>query len=248
MTAPASRQEFIDYCLRHLGQGALTINVTDEQIDDRVDEALQYFREFHYDGTEEMVMKYQITDTDLANRYIPIPDNVLGITKILPLAGVNMSSNLFNIQYQMMITAIPDFTNAGLAQFYQSMQYLDMMNIILNGEVLIRFNRNTNKLYLDYDWISKARAGDWIVIVGYSIVDPDAYTETYNDRMFKKLATAHIKYQWGVNMGIKFTGMQLPGGIQLSGYQMMQDALKEIEDVEQQIRDTYEVPPMFIMA
>ena len=142
MTVPSTRQEFIDYCLRHLGQGALTINVTDEQIDDRVDEALQFFREFHYDGTEEMVMKYQITDTDLANRYIPIPDNVIGITKILPLAGVNMSANLFNIQYQMMITAIPDFTNAGLAQFYQSMQYLDMMNMILNDfwRHLVRMN------------------------------------------------------------------------------------------------------------
>lgn len=248
MSSPASRQEFIDYCLRKLGNGVLTINVTDEQIEDRVDEAFQFFREFHYDGTEEMVMKYQITDTDIANRYVPIPTNVLGITRVLPLAGINMSANLFNIQYQMMITAIPDFTNAGLAQFYQSMQYLDMMNLILNGEVIIRFNRNTNKLYLDYDWLAKAQAGTWIVIVGYAIVDPDAYTETYNDRMLKKLATAYIKYQWGVNMGIKFTGMQLPGGVQLNGYQMMQDAEKEIEEIEQKIRDTYEVPPSMILA
>lgn len=248
MSAPTNRQEFIDYCLRALGRGALKINVTDEQIDDRVDDALQYFREFHYDGTEEMVMKYQLTDTDITNRYVPVPDNVLGITKILPLSGISSSAGIFNVQYQMMITAIPDFSNAGLATFYQSMQYLDMMNMILNGEVLIRFNRNTDKLYLDYNWLSKAKAGDWIVIVGYSIVDPDSYVKTYNDRMFKKLATAHIKHQWGINMGAKFTGMQLPGGIQLNGYQMIQDANAEIAAAEQEIQDRYSEPPQFIMA
>ncbi len=92
-----------------------------------------------------------------------------------------------------------------------------------------------------------ANVGEWLVIEGYIIVDPDTYSDVYNDRMLKKLATAYIKRQWGNNMK-KFGGMQLPGGIMMNGQQIYDEAVQEIEALEQQIRDTYEEPPQFILG
>lgn len=81
MSKPSSRQELIDYCLRKLGAPVLEINLADEQIDDLVDDALQYFQERHFDGVERMYLKYKITEEDL-NRGKAQGSNGIGLSLI----------------------------------------------------------------------------------------------------------------------------------------------------------------------
>jgi hypothetical protein len=119
--------------------------------------------------------------------------------------------------------------------------------MLFSGETPIRFNRHTDKLYIDWDWSADIEVGEYIVIEGYIIVDPNTYTDIYNDRMLKKLATAYIKRQWAANMS-KFAGMQLPGGVTMNGIAMYQDAMNEIKDIEELIRNTHEEPPQFLVG
>jgi hypothetical protein len=127
------------------------------------------------------------------------------------------------------------------------MQHLATLDLIFTGETPIRFNRLTNKLYIDMDWGADIQAGEYIIIEGFVVTDPSAYTRVWNDRLLKKLATAYVKKQWGVNMK-KYAGMQLPGGITMNGQQIFDEAVKEIAEVEQNIRDTYEAPPAFLVG
>jgi hypothetical protein len=153
---------------------------------------------------------------------------------------------MFDLRYQLRLHELYDFTSTSYVNYVLTMQHIRTLDMLFSGEQPIRFNRHTDKLYIDMNW-PMANAGEWLVIEGYIIVDPDSYSDVYNDRMLKKLATAYIKRQWGNNMK-KFGGMQLPGGIMMNGQQIYDEAVQEIEALEQQIRDTYEEPPQFILG
>lgn len=245
MSTPETREEFKDWCLRELGHPVININVDDDQVEDRIDEAFQFFRDFHFDGVERWYLPHEVTAEDITNRYISISDNIIGITKIFSL-GSSQVRNMFDLQYQMRLNDMSLLTTGSIVYFTQMQQHLRLLDMTFNGEQPIRFNRTTGKVYIDMDW-SKATVGQFIILEGYIIIDPDTYVKLYNDRLLKKLAMLYIKKQWGSNMR-KFGGLQLPGGVILNGKEIYDEAVAEIQLLEQQIRDAYEEPPAMMIG
>lgn len=247
MAIPTTREQLKDWCLRQLGFPVIEINIDDDQIDDRIDEALQYFQNFHFDGVERVYLKHQITADDVTNKYIPLTDSIIGVIRIFPYSASNTTVNMFDYQYQIRLNDLYMLTSTSMVNYVLMQQHLRMLDMLLNGEAPIRFNRHTNRLYIDWDWATDAVVGQWVIVEAYAILNPDTYTDVYNDRMLKKYATALIKRQWGNHLK-KYGGMQLPGGITMNGQQIYDEAIAEIKEIEDYIRDTYEQPPMFIMG
>ena len=245
MSVPNNREQLIDWCLRQLGHPVLEINVDPDQVEDCVDMAFQYFQDFHFDGVERTYFKHLITQQDITNRYLPIPDNIIGVTRIFPYGSTNATVNMFDLRYQLRLHELYDFTSTSYVNYVMTMQHIRTLDMLFSGEQPIRFNRHTNKLFLDWNWDQyAAEAGTYVIIEGYTIIDPNSFSKVYNDRLLKKLTTAYIKKQWGTNMK-KFQGMQLPGGIMMNGQQIYDEAVQEIADLEQLIRNTHEEPPIF---
>ena len=275
MSKPASRQQLIDYCLRRLGAPVLEINVDDDQIDDLVDDALQYFQERHFDGVERMYLKYKITQEDInrgrgrnsdgvgvttttatsnvagigtvsynfyeTSNYIQVPDSVIGIEKIFKFDTSSISGGMFSIKYQLFLNDLYYFNSVELLQYAMVKSYLEDIDFLLTTDKQLRFNKRQNRLYLDLDWASQ-KADQYIVIDCYRILDPNTFTNVYNDSFIKKYLTALIKKQWGQNL-IKFRGVKLPGGVELNGREIYEDAEKELEDIKQRMSLEYELPP-----
>jgi hypothetical protein len=240
MTIPTSRALFKEWCLKKLGKPVITINVSDDQVDDRIDEALKYYYDYHFDGTEKTYYKYQLTQPDIDAKSIPAPENLLGVVGVFPVLGSYAGSNIFNIQYQIALNEIWSLTSIQLTPYYMAMEHLALINELFVGNQRVRFNRHTDKIYIDMDW-KQAAVGKWIVVEGYMLVDPDTYTDAWSDRWLQLYATAKIKEQWGNNLS-KFTGMQLPGGVQFNGQQIKEEALAEIKDLEARMITEFSLP------
>ena len=251
MATPTSRATLIEYCKRRLGDPVIEINVDEDQLEDRVDEALQYYREFHSDATVRTYLKHQITAQDVTNEYITLANNIIFVSKMFPLQSSFQSSrNFFDIKYQMMLNDIADLMNfAGdLAYYEQMQQYLSLLDMKLNGHPQVQFARRQNRLYIFGDFVDKdIKAGDYIVAEVYTIIDPNTHTSVFNDMFVKEYTTALIKQQWGTNL-IKFDGMQLPGGVVLNGRQIYDDATGEIERLRENLRLEQELPPDFFVG
>ena len=251
MAPPNSRDTLIDYCKRRLGDPVLEINVDEGQIEDRVDEAIQYYQEYHSDATIRTYLKHLVTATDVANEYIPISTDILYISQLFPTSSSFGSSvNFFDIKYQMMLNDIADLQNfAGDLAYYEQMnQYLSMLDMKLNGTPQVQFSRHQDRLYIFGDFADKdIKAGEYLVAEVYTILDPDTHTSIYNDMWLKEYTTALIKQQWGMNL-IKFEGIQLPGGVVLNGRQLYDDASTEIENLRQRIREEHEFPADFFVG
>mgnify|MGYP003136123591 CR=1 FL=1 len=251
MAAPNSRQTLIDHCLRKLGQPVIEVNVDPDQLEDRVDEALQYYQEFHSDATVKTYLKHEITETDVSNEYISVSNNVIFIARLFPVStSFNNSVNFFDIKYQMMLNDIADLQNfAGDLSYYDHMQqYLSLLDMKLNGHPQVNFSRRQNRLYIHGDFQDKdIKAGDFVVAETLQIIDPDTHTSIYNDMFVKDYTTALIKQQWGLNL-IKFEGMQLPGGVTLNGRQIYEDATNDIERLQEKVRMEQELPVDFFVG
>ena len=247
MAKPNSRTTFIDYCLRQLGAPVIEINVDDDQVDDRVDEALQFYQHYHADAIEKVYLKHEITSTDITNGFIPLNDAVTDVVRLMPIRGTNSSSNMFDIQYQIMLNDMYNLGFMGQILDYQmKMQHLALLDMILDSDDKhISFDRHKNQLRVDMDWSQEVTAGQYIVVECYRILDPDTYTDVYNDYYLKKYATALIKKQWGQNL-LKFEGMTMPGGVQFNGRQLYEDALQDIERLEEEVRLNWEQPVDFM--
>lgn len=247
MAQPTTRKEFKEWCLRKLGKPVIEINVDSDQVDDRIDEALSYYWDYHFDGAERMFFKHQVTATDIANKYIDVPENIIGAINVFSLSsGITAGTGMFNVQYQFVLNNIHDFSSYNLTNFVMSMQYLQYMQEILVGAQPIRYNRHINRLYIDTDW-NLIPEGSYIVAECYSIVDPNVYADVWKDRWLQNYATAKIKYQWGSNL-TKFTGMSLPGGVQFNGEQILNDARDEIAKLEEDMISSYSLPVMDMMG
>lgn len=247
---PTSRTEFTDRCLRALGFPVIEINVDEDQVGDRVDDALLKYWEYHYDGTEKLYMRYQVTASDMANNAIPLNDLITGVTRILPLhgaGGLNSGISMFDVRYQYMLNNLPNFTSLSYVDYEITMMHLEQLNFFFNGIPGIRFNKVQSVLYLDIDWKIDIKAGDWIIIDCFRILDPDVYNEIWKDNWIFSYATALIKRQWGANMK-KFVGVALPGGLALDGKTIFDEAVAEIEKLEYDLRETYSEPAMFRMG
>ena len=280
MAKPASKTELKQYCLRQLGAPVLEINVADEQIDDLMDDALQYFQERHFDGVERMYLKHQLTQdevdrgqasneadstntvgivttsatstnisgygTTVTNWYensnfLQVPDSVIGIEKVFKFDSSTISTGMFSIKYQLFLNDLYQFSSLDLLQYAMTKTYLEDIDRLLTTDKQIRFNQRQDRLYLDIDWSADDK-DNWLVFECFRIVDPDSFTGIYNDSFLKRYLTALIKRQWGQNL-IKFTGVKLPGGIELNGRQIYDDAQVELDKIQEMMSNTYEIPP-----
>lgn len=241
MSVPNSRDAFKEYCLRKLGKPVIDINVSDEQIDDRVDESLKYFHDYHFDGAEKTYYKIQVTSQMKSDRYIPMPENIMGVTGVMPIGSAFQSSNIFNIQYQIAMNEIWTLTSLQLVPYYMAMEHLALIQELFVGNQRVRFNRHANKLYIDTDW-TRISEGAWIVVECFGLVDPTTYSDVWGDRWLQEYTTAKIKYQWGSNLS-KFVGMTLPGNVQFNGQAIKEEAEREITDLENKMLDSYSLPP-----
>lgn len=231
--AVTSRQGLIDYCLRSLGEPVVEINIDDQQVEDRIDEAIEYFRQYHYDGIEKVYLKHQITQQDVTNQYIPVSDLIYGVSRVFPVAsGTSTSKSIFDLQYQLRLNDLYDLTSTSIIYFSQVMSHLSLLDQILNGHPIYRFNRLTNKLYIEASWTEEMMVGNYILVECYRALDPEVVTRMYNDPWLKHYATALIKKQWAVNIK-KFSGLQLPGGVTLDGDGLYQEATSEIKELEE---------------
>ena len=275
MAQPASRSDLINYCKRQLGAPVLEINVADEQIDDLVDDALQYFHERHFDGVVQTYLKYKITQDDIDrgrgrggsnpigivtttgtstvgiaatfsyeenSNFIQVPPSVIGVNKIFRFDNSTISGGMFSLKYQLFLNDLYFFNSMEMLSYAMTKTYLSDIDFLLNTESQIRFNQRQDRLYLDIDWANVV-VNDYIVLDCWRLLDPNDFTRVYNDSFLKKYLTALIKRQWGQNL-IKFQGVKLPGGIELNGRQIYDDAEKDLQIIREQMSNTYELPPL----
>ena len=323
MAKPNSRTTFIDYCLRSLGAPVLEINVDDDQLDDRVDEALQFYQSYHDDAIEKFFLKHKVTNSqlifqavttgnfvvgetvtggtsgakaviksipssstlrynvlsdsnipfqasetvtgdssgatgvisssggivkgDMENGYIPINDLITDVIRLLPIRDSVTSSDMFDIRYQLHLNDIYSLGFMGtLSEYVMSQQFLSMLDLVIDSdEKHVDFNRHKNRLEVFMDWNEEVDVDDYLVVECFRIIDPDTYTDVYNDYYLKKYATALIKKQWGTNL-IKFEGMQMPGGVTFNGRQLFDDANEELIKLEEEARLNWEKPVDFM--
>jgi hypothetical protein len=241
MAVPSTRTEFKEYCLRKLGKPVIEINVDDDQVEDRVDEAIRYYWDYHFDGSEKIYYRHQVTAEDIANRYITLPENILGVVRVFPVGDPSIrSDDLFNIRYQIALNDLYSLTSVSMVPYYMAMQHLGVISEILVGQQPIRYNRHMNQLHVDMDW-NTFNSGEYLLMEAYQVVDPALFSDAYGDRWLLNYATAKIKYQWGTNL-TKFSGMQLPGGVTFNGEKILGDARDEIEAMEKEMITSYSLP------
>ena len=273
MAKPTTKQELIDHCLRKLGAPVLEVNVSDEQLDDCIDDAIQYFQERHFDGVERMYLKYKITQEDIDrgqadpltsnttgivsttatsggfsntwyenSNFINCPDSVIGVEKVFKFDTSSISGGMFSIKYQLFLNDLYFFNSVELLQYSMTKRYLEDIDFLLTTYKQIRFNKRQDRLYLDIDWKSQA-VNQFIVLDCYRALDPENFSQIYNDSFLKRYCTAMIKKQWGQNL-IKFRGVKLPGGIEFNGREIYQDGVEEVNAIREQMSSTYELPPL----
>lgn len=321
MAAPATRQQLIDYCLRELGHPVIEINVDDDQVSDRIDAALQYFQDYHYDGVERIYLKQQVTATRITlgsanaadfalgtavtgsssgayatvcselnttsngttllvrgstgtwttgetivgsngttstvvsvslgnvdKQYFELDDSVIGVRRILPFSAVNTGqSYMWDIRYQMRLNDMFDLLSTSIIYYEQVKSHLALIDQLMVGSKSFRFQRHQNRLFLDMSWNTDVSVGEYVIVECYKILDPNTWSDVYNDRFLKRYATALIKKQWGNNLK-KFSGIQMPGGVTLNGKEIYDEAVGEIEYLENEAQSTYVEPPDFFVG
>lgn len=233
MALPTNREEFKAYCLRKLGDGVIEINVSDEQVEDRIDEAIFFFRDYHYDGSQLVYLKHQITQEEIDQGWIAVPPRLLGVTRIFDLSSsISTGTGMFNVTYQFVLHNLEDITKYDVTNYYMAMQHLAFIQEILVGKPMIRYNRHVDKLFLDLK-TDRIAAGSYLIIEAYDIIDEDEYSDFWRDRWLLNYATVLIKEQWGSNL-TKFENMQLVGGVTFNGMQILNDAREERLRLEEQ--------------
>jgi hypothetical protein len=246
MASVTSREQLKDYCLRQLGAPVIEINVDDDQVEDRIDDAFQFYREYHFDAVEKLYLKHEVTANNISNQYIEISNAIVGIERVFPFMNKSTGTNIFDIKYQILINDLYTLMSTDLIYYTAVRQELELINQLLVGQKPIRFNRHMNRLHIDMDWAADVVPGTYIIVECWRILDPDVYTDVYNDMFLKRYATAQIKKQWGNNLK-KFAGVQLPGGVTLNGEIIYQEAIEEIRQIETEIQSRFELPvDMFV--
>jgi hypothetical protein len=226
-----TREQLKQYCLRALGDPVIEINVSDEQLEDRMDDAIAFYGMYHYDGTERIYFKHKLTQQDINNRYVQLPDNIIGITRIFSL-NTNSSNSILNYETQFRMDMIANLHSSNIVDYQMTMNHLQMLDSLLSGQTLLRFNKNNNKLFIDINW-DKLTSDHYIMLDSYSIIDPEVNTKMYRDIWLRQYVTAKFKAQWGQNLS-KYQGVSMPGGVTIDGQSMYDLAQSEIAALEQQ--------------
>ena len=270
MATPATRETLKQYALRALGKPVIEINADDDQLEDRLDEALQFYAQYHYDGIRRTYLKYQVTSEDKArlqaslgstetatknsvsstwyegSNFLVVPETVIGVTNIFPFSD-KASMNMFDVRYQLRLNDLYDFASTSIINYDMVLRHLDFLDQILVGMKPIRYQQHDNRLYVDMDWTNDLQENEYLIIECYRKLDPDSFPNVYNDIWLKRYVTAQIKRQWGSNLS-KFNGVTMIGGVTLNGEKLFTDAQTEIEKLEKEIRDSYEISPTFMMG
>ena len=330
MTQPTSRATLKDYAKRQLGHPVVELNLDDDQMEDRIDDALEFFQEYHFDATEPTFLKHQITAStlkltanvvctageiitggtsgvratvheyhsanttiryknpevksggdgntfyanttttfgngetitggtsgasattassdanslgDFDNQYISITENIIGVKGVIPFyRETEGNTNMFSVNYQYALNDLYRMgTGAQMSNYVFTQQHLTTINNLFNTMPRFRFNRHTDRLYLDIRWGDDVKIDDFIVAECYTITDPSSFSDVYGDMFLKKYVTSLFKKQWGQNL-IKFEGMQLPGGVTLNGRQLYDDAVQELDKIEEEVQLKYQLP------
>jgi len=251
MAKPTNRSTLKDYCLRALGFPVIEINVDEDQLEDRIDDAISKFQSYHTDGTNLVYYKHQVTANDVTNQYISCPDSIIGVTRIFALQSDSIYTgsdfNIFDLNYQLRLNELYDFSSADYLYYTMVRSHLRTLEMILVGETPIRFNRRNNKIFIDFNWEKQAAVGKYLVFECYQVLDVDNSTEFWSETWLQRYTTALFKRQWGTNLK-KFTGVQLPGGIMMNGQQIYDEAVEEIKELEEDLRDVHEEPPGFLVG
>jgi len=265
-TRPATKTELRDYALRRLGYPTIDINVATEQLDDLIEEAIDYYQEYHYNGSYKAFIKIEVTDAiktaaqtgsaisgtnwTEGNEYVSLPPNVLSVNHVYTQIGASsiVPGNIFNIKYQIFLNDIYAMTHGHILHYFMTSQYLETLDWVTNSQAnrRVRFNEHQGRLYLDMDW-ADLQAGDYILVEVVMRQDPDTYTGMYNDSWLKDYVEALFQQQWGRNLS-KYDGIQMLGGVTLNGRQILDDASQFKKDLEEQVRSTYEIPPMDLVG
>jgi hypothetical protein len=240
MAVPATRSEFKEYCLRTLGKPVLEINVDDDQVEDRIDQALKYYWDYHFDGSEKIYYKHQVSAQDKINQYITLPENIIGAVNIFNIGDALNTNNMFNIRYQIALNDLYTLTSVSMVPYYMALQHIQTLEYLLVGKQPLRYNRHMNKLHIDMDW-NKLEDNHYLIVEAYQIVDPTTYTDVWGDRWLAEYTTALIKRQWGTNLK-KFEGMTLPGGIKFNGQTIYDEADAEIKALQKEMISSYSLP------
>lgn len=240
MAIPTTRADFKEYCLRRLGKPVIEINVDDDQIEDRIDEALKYYWDYHFDGSEKIYYKHIVTSQDVTNQYITLPENIIGAVRIFNIGDLITTASLFDVRYQIALNDLYQFYRQSMVPFYMNMQHIQFLEQLLVGMQPIRYNRHRNILHVDMDW-GKIDVGKYMIVEAYQVVDPNTYSDVWGDRWLAQYCTAIIKRQWGVNLS-KFSGIQLMGGISFNGDKIYNEAVAEIEKLEAEMINSYSLP------
>ena len=247
MARVTTREGFKQHLLRNLGAPLLEINVAEEQLDDIVDEALSYYYDYHFDGSQKVFLAHQVTQQDIDNKYLTIPENVIGVINIFDVGTSYSTNNMFNLRYQLSLNDLYSFRIGEYAPYYMMIQNIELAEQLFVGKQSLRFNRHVNKLYIDMAWQEKISVGEYIIIEGYQIVDPETYPDVWEDRWLKRYATAMVKQQWGTNLK-KFEGIAMPGGVTFNGQKIYDEASEELEKLEQEMISSYSLPVSDMIA
>lgn len=247
MANPSTRQQLIDYCLRQLGHPVLEINVDDDQLEDRVDEAIQFYREYHFDAVEKVYLSHRITADDITNKYIQLNDLITGVERVLPFSSTTRGIDLFDVRYQILLNDLYSIQSSDLIYYTQVKTQLNLINDLLVGQKPVRFNRHQNRLFIDMSWGTDVQVDDYIVVECYRVLDPNTFTDVYNDMYLKMYTTALFKKQWGTNLK-KFEGVQLPGGVTLNGQKIYDEAVQELEDIRKSVQTDFQLPVDFFVG
>lgn len=245
--AITSRTQFAQYCLRKLGAPVINIEVADEQVEDRIDEAIAFMVDYNYNMMEKKYLAIKLTQTDIDNGFVNMPQDVLAVSKILPIrssAASNSTNFLFDLRYHLTANALLNtYATGDVSQFYITKQYISTINDIFTNQPDYEFRRFTDKLYFSFDASEKFVVDDFIVIECHTPID--SASRFWEDRMLQKYATALIKKQWATNIS-KFQNVELPGGVKLNGSELYNQAVAEIEKVEEETYSYSEPHPMII--
>jgi hypothetical protein len=240
MADVTNKEQLKQYVYRALGAPLINIDVADEQIEDRIDEAISFFKEYYFDGIEKLYLKHQLTAEDIENKYIDIPDHVWSINRVFPFPTSSASSqmNIFDLQYQLRMNDLRDLTSTSMVYYQQVMSHISLIDHLLNPQKQFRFNRLNGKLYIDQRWTPAQGLGEgmWLMFDAYSAVDPVTSPKMWNERMFKEYCIALTKRQWGANLS-KYQNIALPGGVTIDGQRLYDEGKSEAEAIEEQIMD-----------
>jgi hypothetical protein len=249
MSVPTDRASFVAFCRRQCGEPVIQLNVDPLQVDDVVDQALQFYYDYHYDGSDKTYIKHQVTANDVISRSIPVPANVIGVVQVFDIGygglisgSVSGDNLMFTFQYQYALDAIAGMGTTGieLTPYYLTRLQMAGIQEMLIGKQPIRYNRHMDTLFIDMDW-GRVPVGQYIIIEAYQVIDPNVFPKVWSDRWLQEYVSAKIRRVWGMNL-TKFVNMQLPGSLQFNGEKILSDANQEITDLETKMIEGLSLP------